>query len=223
MSTALQPIAQRNDITRLLQNILRFVWLTDESPYVIDFMNHVRRHKMDTRNRLGDAMRDTSMYIEKKRKDVGITNIAPKIIVHKNPEGTALDPEDINDMQDFTRDNPSSIVLYVVCGEMVKHPDESFSDMKNRYKKTDPAMYAMYSRDDFVMQVVYQWLQCSHMSPIMWSGDKFRDTHKYSEMQPFHVYLVIAGYMYQFVFRYGSLRFDVINKLAVWLQTHSNT
>jgi hypothetical protein len=230
-----------NDITLLIVNVLTFVYELGERPLIIDFMNYVRRFMVDTRESLFEAIvhviEKVELIHEKKEAVFGnsvITDTLPndgrpsmfsgsrtKIIVHKNPEGIALNDNDISDMKRVTVLDHTTIILYAVWGGIKRLENETFTEMKKRYKKTDKQGYAMYSRDDCVLKTIHSWLNGSVCSPELYSNDEFKDTGKYKHMSPFQVYMFIKGESYRFLFEYSSLMHNDLLKLVEWIRYKS--
>ena len=211
-----------NDATSLIFNVLQSIHVTGTRPVIIDFMNYVRRYKIDTRDNLYDACVRVINVVEKKHKknerkcskvidDTRASNFNHgyvKILVHKNHEGIDLNENDVKSMERVTHDDHSTIIVYTMWGGIKKMPNETFKDMKKRYKKTDMRGYAMYSRDDCVMNTLYLWLDRYMYNPLMCSNDTFKDSGKYKYLYPFHVYLIIKGESYSFLFDYSTLQHD---------------
>jgi hypothetical protein len=230
-----------NDITLLIVNVLTFVYGLGKRPLIIDFMNYVRRFKIDTRESLfeaivqviekveithkkKEAMFGNSMIIDERSNDgrPSLFSSSPaKIIVHKNPEGLALNENDIADMKRVTALDHTTVILYAVWGGIKRLENETFTEMKNRYKKTDKRGYAMYSRDDCVLKTLHSWLEGSVCSPELYSKDEFKDTGKYKHLAPFQVYMIIKGQSYRFLFEYSSLRHNDLLRLVAWIKQES--
>lgn len=231
-----------NDITLLIVNVLTFVYDIGERPLIIDFMNYVRRFKIDTRESLFGAIVQVIKKVEilnKKKDDETLGNLTviesrnntgrpslfaspyTKIIVHKNPEGIPLNENDIRDMKRVTYLDHTTIVLYAVWGGINKRENETFAEMKKRYKQTDKKGYAMYSRDDCVLKTLHSWLEGTVCSPELYSNDRFKDTGKYKHLYPFQVYMIIKGQSYRFLFEYSSLRYNDLLSLVAWIRQES--
>jgi hypothetical protein len=216
-----------NDITLLIVNVLTFVYGLGERPLIIDFMNYVRRFKIDTRKSLFEAIvrviEKVELIHEKKEAMFGNSMVSThaKIIVHKNPEGIPLNENDIEAMKRVTALDHTTIILYAVWGGIKRLENETFTDMKKRYKKTDKQGYAMYSRDDCVLKTVYSWLEGSVCSPELYSNDEFKDTGKYKHLAPFQVYMIIKGQSYRFLFKYSSLRHNDLLSFVAWIRQES--
>lgn len=232
-----------NDITLLIVNVLTFVYRLGERPLIIDFMNYVRRFKIDTRESLFEAIVQVIEKVEKiheKKEAMFARQMAidspdsanakhpslfnsphAKIIVHKNPEGIELNARDIEAMKRVTALDHTTIILYAVWGGIKRLGNETFTAMKKRYKQTDKQGYAMYSRDDCVLKTLHSWLDGSVCSPELYSKDEFKDVGKYKHLAPFQVYMIIKGQSYRFLFEYSTLRHNDLLSFVAWIRQES--
>lgn len=183
------------DVNDLILNILTFAHATDCQPCIMDFMNYVRRYKIDTRH-LALALVRAEEYIAEKSAG------SPKIIVTKNPEGSDLQVADHDSMRAHTKAHGNTVILHAVWTGMVLLDGETFTQMKNRARLHEKEKYCMYARDDAVILTMYWWLRDSGKAPVIWSEDRFSDTGKYKHMAPFKVYMFARGEMYKFDFEY---------------------
>lgn len=228
-----------NDITLLIVNVLKFVYDLGRQPSLIDFMNYVRRFKIDTRENLYWAIvqvvekielshaktldyhrrlreqnppkqmgfRSIQDRIKKRKIEINPDERQTKILVHKNPEGVELNPQDHIDMVRATREDPTLMILYAVDVSIEMKKGETFKDMKDRYRVEDKAKWAMYSRDDYVIKTMYScFLGTTLCAPVLYSKDEFRDVRKYKYIEPFQVWMFVHGKSYRFLFDYLLLR-----------------
>jgi hypothetical protein len=203
-----------NDVNSLMVNVLLVVHSLKKRPLIIDFMNYVRRFKIDTRVSLYNSI---ETIIEKVEYAHGKKN-STKIIVHKNPEGVELNENDVADMKRITSEDHSIVILYAVYCGITKNKDESFTDMKKRYKREDKQTYSMYSRDDCVLNTLYYWLENSMRNPVLFSNDEFKDMGVYKYMHPFQTYMIVKGQPYRFIFDYSSINHNDLFQLVRWIQ-----
>jgi hypothetical protein len=210
-----------NDVNSLLINVLLVVYSLKRRPLIIDFMNYVRRFKLDTRGSLYNSIETVIEKIEYNRERKyhnGFNTGCTKIIVHKNPEGVELNEQDITDMKQITSEDHSIIIMYAVYCGISKNKDESFTAMKKRYKREDKPAYSMYSRDDCVLNTLYYWLENSMCSPVLFSNDEFKDIGVYKYMPSFQTYMIVKGQSYEFIFDYSSINHNDLFQLVRWIQ-----
>lgn len=197
----MQSTYLNNDITSLIVNVLKFVCDLGQQPSLIDFMNYVRRYKIDTRESLYDAIVRVVKMIDPSHKK------QTKILVHKNPEGMELKPRDHQDMINATVEDHTLMILYAVDVSIERNGDETFKHMKNRYRNEDKAKWAMYSRDDYVIKTIHSSFIGSNVcSPVLHSKDLYKDSRKYKYIEPFQVWMFVCGKSYRFLFDYSLLK-----------------
>jgi hypothetical protein len=182
-------------VAPLIVNVLQFVYGTGTEPTasLVDFMNYVRRYKIDLRKGLFVALAKIMARLD--RDD------ASKIIIHKNLEGVDLRQQDHVDMECFT-ERHDVMILYAVNDSYALQENETFKQMKKRIKSTDLAKYAAYSRDDCVLNVLGDWLDKFSLKATVYSNDGFKDSRKYRHIEPFRLYVYFGGKSYICVFDY---------------------
>lgn len=195
------------NITLLIANVFRFVINNNLPPYIVDFMNCARRLKLDIR--LG--LYNTILTVNKKIDENEMTLEKSKILVHKNPEGIELKEQDFLDMARATFEDPKLMILYAIDTSITLRNGETFKDMKNRYRLENKSKWAMYSRDDYMVNLIHScMLGVSICSPVIYSNDMYRDTDKYRHIEPFYVWMFVKGRMYKFLLDYDNIEYWIL-------------